>query len=129
MNILLKSSFLRDYYWSFVAEMNTSTIESDGTTLQLSNNILNGNIEDIKADYFLKSSIPELASQWKIFQKLVSLTWRGGVLSNSSGSSSLVRFDPVRVTSDGVCTWLAPLAAPLAAPHLRAQDLRPQVGL
>ena len=115
MNILLKSSFLREYYWGFVAEMNTSTIQSDGTTIQLSNNILNGNIEDIHKDYFLKSSIPELSSQWKVFQKLVKINWQGGVLSNSS--SSLVKFDPVRVTSDGVCTWLAPLAH-----HLKSQD-------
>ena len=38
-----------------------------------SNNILNGNIEDIHKEFFLKSSIPEMASQWKVFQKIVGL--------------------------------------------------------
>ena len=71
-----------------------------------SNNILNGNIEDIHKEFFLKSSIPEMASQWKVFQKIVMMEWEGAVEENSS----LVKLDPIRVTSDGVCTWLAPLA-------------------
>ena len=71
-----------------------------------SNNILNGNIEDIHKEFFLKSSIPEMASQWKVFQKIVGMEWEGAVEENSS----LVKLDPIRVTSDGVCTWLAPLA-------------------
>ena len=79
MNILLKSKFFQEYYWNFVNEMNTSTIESEGTTIKLSNNILNGNIEDIHKEFFLKSSIPELSSQWKVFQKIVKIKWQGAV--------------------------------------------------
>ena len=83
MNILLKSSFLREYYWSFVAEMNTSTIQSDGTTIQLSNNILNGNIEDIHQDYFLKSSIPKVKRYQEIEPEIKALKAKKNVHWNA----------------------------------------------
>ena len=55
-----------------------------------------------------------MASQWKVFQKIVKMEWRGAVQENSS--LSLVKFDPIRVTSDGVCGWVAPLPHHLQSP-------------
>ena len=51
MTTLLNSNFFREYYWNFVREMNTSTIDTDGTTMML---------REVPIQFYLKTQNPSI---------------------------------------------------------------------
>ena len=51
MTTLLNSNFFREYYWNFVREMNTSTIDTDGTTMML---------REVPIQFHLKTQNPSI---------------------------------------------------------------------
>ena len=51
MTTLLNSNFFREYYWNFVREMNTSTLDTDGTTMVL---------REVPIQFHLKTQNPSI---------------------------------------------------------------------
>ena len=75
----------------------------DNTTLIFAEDIMDDGY-DYKDKDLIRSFMVELSSQWKLDNVFLSIKWYGSMIDQK-----LVKYDPVLATSQGVCSWLAPL--------------------
>ena len=106
LNTLLNSEFLSNYFQFFARSLNVSAINVfPEATLLLHQNLLSSNIS-INDSKMIESYFTKMSGQWKYEQRFVSIKWFGNV---DKGEKSKIKFDPVKYTSKGICSWLGPL--------------------
>ena len=114
--IFLNSSFIWDYYWDFLNYLNKSRVshplEKDSIStpeLLMAKHIINKDVEFYKQESVMGSYIAQLSGQWRIYQQVPDIRWFGS--TNQSASHSQAKVDPIMATSQGICSWLAPLSS------------------
>ena len=107
MEELLNADFLKDYFKFFAKSLNVSSIDVfPYATLLLQPNLISSeySINDKK---MVESYFTKMSGQWKYDQRFVSVKWFGNVEDRDKKSS--IKFDPIKFTSKGICSWLGPL--------------------
>ena len=105
-NVLLNSEFFSNYLQTFVKSLNVSAISMfPEATLLLHQNLLTSDFS-INDRKMIEAFFTKMSAQWKLEQRFVSIKWFGNIYKSEK---SKIKFDPVKYTSKGICSWLGPL--------------------